>query len=334
MTQMHRLSRATKLILRDLGVSPSAVMRRVGLPDDFLSRDRLMVTTDQCFGLWEAIAEEAEREDLGLYIGQSVSAEMFEPALFAGLCSPDLQTAAERLAIYKRTLGPLTMTVDHDAEGMRLGFGSLSRPELPRELGTMEVSFWVKFAKMATRTPIKAQAVGLPYVPTNLDAYTEVFGCTPELSDGYSIRFSELDARRPFLTADASMWRFFEPELRQRLAELDESATTAERVRNALFELLPSGRGAIADVGRKLGMSSRTLQRRLKSEGVRFQEILGQTREQLARHYLTSTDMPGAEISFLLGFEDPSSFVRAFREWTGETPETVRAASRRRTAAN
>jgi AraC-like DNA-binding protein len=67
-------------------------------------------------------------------------------------------------------------------------------------------------------------------------------------------------------------------------------------------------------------------QRRLKVEGVSFRDVLNMTRERIARHYLRNSNMTGAEISFLLGFEDPNSFFRAFHGWTGTTPERARVA--------
>ena len=92
----------------------------------------------------------------------------------------------------------------------------------------------------------------------------------------------------------------------------------------ALLELLPSGSASIEAVSKRLGTSTRTLQRRLSREQSNFQAVLNKTREDLARYYLKTSDMSGAEISFLLGFEDPNSFFRAFHAWTGETPEKVR----------
>ena len=71
-------------------------------------------------------------------------------------------------------------------------------------------------------------------------------------------------------------------------------------------------------------MSERTLQRRLTEENQSFQSVLDQTREELARHYLRTTKLTAAEISFLIGFEQPSSFFRAFNDWTGQTPEQIR----------
>ncbi|XXT51298.1 AraC family transcriptional regulator [Sorangium sp. So ce542] len=61
-------------------------------------------------------------------------------------------------------------------------------------------------------------------------------------------------------------------------------------------------------------------------EGTSFQQILKETREALARHYLEKTSLPVAEISFLLGFSEPNSFYRAFRSWTGTTPDQARRA--------
>ncbi|MEO1056502.1 MAG: helix-turn-helix transcriptional regulator, partial [Actinomycetota bacterium] len=116
----------------------------------------------------------------------------------------------------------------------------------------------------------------------------------------------------------------FEPSLRTRLAEVDADASTTERVRAALVELLPAGSTAMRDVGRSLAMSTRTLQRRLAEEGTSFQAVLASTREALARHYLSNEAISTTEISFLLGYADPSSFYRAFHEWTGLTPERVR----------
>ena len=81
----------------------------------------------------------------------------------------------------------------------------------------------------------------------------------------------------------------------------------------------------MAAIASQLGVSTRTLQRRLQDEGQSFQGLLNQTREKLASHYLTHSSLSGAEISFLLGFEDPNSFFRAFHQWTGATPEAARA---------
>ena len=123
------------------------------------------------------------------------------------------------------------------------------------------------------------------------------------------------------------MWDFFEPGLKERLAELGSEASTAQRIRSVLLESLPSGKSAIADTANRLATSTRTLQRRLTAEGTSYQEVLDGVREELAMHYLKNSSLPSAQISFLLGFKDPNSFFRAFHAWSGSTPDSVRNGS-------
>ena len=99
-----------------------------------------------------------------------------------------------------------------------------------------------------------------------------------------------------------------------------------DRVKASLLELIPSGLVSMGAVAKKLGTSIRSMQRHLQQEETRFQIVLASTREQLARHYLERSTLSGAEIAFLLGFDDPNSFFRAFRNWTGVTPDQVRSA--------
>lgn len=134
-----------------------------------------------------------------------------------------------------------------------------------------------------------------------------------------SITFTAGDALRLFLTASEGMWRVFEPDIRQRLSELEATAASAERVRAVLLELLPGNTATIKNAATRLGLSQRSLQRRLAEEGVNFRGLVNSTRERLARHYLNTTSMSGGEIAFLLGFSDPSSFYRASHDWSGQT---------------
>lgn len=76
---------------------------------------------------------------------------------------------------------------------------------------------------------------------------------------------------------------------------------------------------------RHLTTSPRSLQRQLQFEGTTYQAVLAATREHLARHYLTRSAMTTGEIAYLLAYDDTNSFYRAFRTWTGTTPDTLRA---------
>jgi AraC-like DNA-binding protein len=88
--------------------------------------------------------------------------------------------------------------------------------------------------------------------------------------------------------------------------------------------MLPSGQSSIEDVANRLAMSKRSLQRHLADEAISYQDVLNDTRQELASHYLARSTISPGEISFLIGFQDTNSFLRAFKAWTGVTPGEYR----------
>jgi AraC-like DNA-binding protein len=315
-----------RLLLIDVGIQPANVLRRANLPGDLFGRQKALLNTDEYFRLWRGIEEEADDPTLPLRIGAAISVEAFDPPIFAALCSADLNTALERIARYKKLIAPMALHVNIGDKATTLKLEWLdSTVEPPVSLVATELVFFVQLGRIATRTRICPLAVTAPNPPEPRKDYAEYFGVDVQQGPSPVISFGAKDATLPFLTANEKMWDFFEPDLRKRLSELDASATTADRTRAALLELLPSGAASVTAVSERLGTSTRTLQRRLKQENRSFQTLLNETREELARHYLKTSNFSGAEISFLLGFEDPNSFNRAFHAWTGKTPEQARS---------
>ena len=98
------------------------------------------------------------------------------------------------------------------------------------------------------------------------------------------------------------------------------------RVENAISSGLPHGRVLGKDVARSLGMSERTLARKLSDEGLNFTEILQQLRRDLAVRYLDDHKLHISKIAWLLGFNEVSSFTHTFKRWTGKTPSQMRTA--------
>jgi AraC-like DNA-binding protein len=96
-------------------------------------------------------------------------------------------------------------------------------------------------------------------------------------------------------------------------------------VENAIAPLLPHGRAKADEIARQLGMSLRTLERRLESEGLTFAGILSELRADLAKRYLREEDLPISKIAWLLGYHDVSAFTHAFKRWTGKTPKEARS---------
>ncbi|MGC4087936.1 MAG: AraC family transcriptional regulator ligand-binding domain-containing protein [Polyangiaceae bacterium] len=315
-----------RLMLTDVGLVPSDVLRRASLPDDLFSRPQAVLNTEEYFRLWTSVEQQAGDPKIGLRLGSEISVEAFDPPIFAALCSRNLNEAFERLAKYKLLIAPATLHVDIGPRSTSVEIEWLDTTvDAPAALIDGELAFFVQLARIGTRARIHPTELWSPR-PRSKEVYLELFGVAPRKAQAPKVVFRAEDAALPFLTANAKMWDFFEPELKRRLSDLDESANLADRVRAALLELRPGGTTSMEAVSKKLGASARTLQRRLKDEGSTFQDVLNQTREELARHYLKNSRLTAAEISFLLGFDDPNSFFRAFHKWTGSTPEQARIA--------
>lgn len=320
-----------RALLKDAGLTPSDILRKAHLPDDTFSRVGIGLDTEEYVRLWHAIETGMNSPAFPLPLVEKVSAEVFDPPLFAAMCSTNMVQAVQRLARYKQLIAPMVLetAVDHDGI-LTVSPRWLPAMNIPTSLQVAELAFLLKLARLATRESIRALKVQLPQPPTGVQSghFTRFFGTGISHGEKPAISFCAIDALRPFLTVNDGMWQVFEPELRRRLSELDVTASTSERVGAVLLELLPGNEATIEKTAERLGMSKRTLQRRLEDEGANFRVLINTCRENLARHYLRNTSLPGYEIAFLLGFEDPNSFYRAFMAWTGQTPETAREAMR------
>ncbi len=324
----YRLAPAWRTVIADIGLNPADILRVAGLPEDLLSRSEILVGAGDFFRLWRAAESLCPSINLPLEAVRHASAESFTPPLFAALCSPNLAVALQRLATYKQLCAPMRIELETAVDGGRtasLRWIDPAEPP-PPTLSTMELAFIVRVARMGTRQEINPTEVTLPELPRDVPAYEAFFGVRLASGGPGAVTFSRETLQIPFLTSNDELWEAFEPNLRRRLATLQAVATTTDRVRAVLLESLPSGRANVAEVSARLGMSARTLQRRLRTEDSNFNALLAEVREQLARHYLSSTDLPCNEIAFLLGYEEPNSFFRAYHGWTGQSPERHRQA--------
>ena len=208
-------------------------------------------------------------------------------------------------------------------------FGAEPGIMLPTEYVGAELAFLVRLARLASKREIRPIAVEMVKPPASGE-YALFFGKPVRAGPFNRVVFSREDAKVPFLSANPSLFASFEPDLRARLDQLERAATWTDRVRAVLMEGLPSGHSDAGNAAKRLGISARGLQRKLAGEKTSFQTELRSLRRRLAESYLRDTELSSPEISFLLGYGDPNSFIRAFHIWTGTTPEAHRSAVRER----
>ncbi len=151
-------------------------------------------------------------------------------------------------------------------------------------------------------------------------------------SDSYRFRFAAAALDWPVLRASPALLSAFEAQAAAAIEVFSARRTrpVSEGVLRAVTEQLRGQAPAVDEVADALAMGVRTLQRRLEDEGSSYSALLDEARHALALRHLGRSDVPVAEIAFLLGFSEPSAFTRAFRRWTGDAP----TAYRRRAAAS
>ena len=139
----------------------------------------------------------------------------------------------------------------------------------------------------------------------------------------YSLHFDKPALERLLPTGNAEVARANDQVIMAYLAQLQRNDLVMQ-VKVALIERLPSGPVSKEQLSEALGVSLRTLQRKLADEGTSFKQLLDETRRDLAEGYIKNTQVSIGEITYLLGFSEVSNFSRAFKRWTGLAPAEFR----------
>lgn len=162
----------------------------------------------------------------------------------------------------------------------------------------------------------------------NQATFSDFFGCPVKFgADDNEIQFHKADLDLPLTTADTELYNILRQHCDMVLDRTPSSRTDIRvLVEGKIADRLSTGKANIDTVARDLGMSSRTLARRLGEVDTTYQKVLSNLRRALAERYLKDGAMTQAEISFLLGYSDVSSFAAAFKRWTGHSPGDVRRA--------
>ncbi len=121
-------------------------------------------------------------------------------------------------------------------------------------------------------------------------------------------------------SASSRLRDYFDLQCRELVSKLAANSSIVAQVRKRLILAMDGGDTSIEAVGKALGMSPRTLQRRIADEGTRYAQVLDDVRCELAKRYLTRATVSASEVAYLVGFTEPPAFFKAFKRWTGVTP--------------
>jgi AraC-like DNA-binding protein len=169
--------------------------------------------------------------------------------------------------------------------------------------------------------------------PAAVDArtYEEAWGCRVMFSQSQtSLTLSSAALDLPMTRACAEVSRIMERELMRFDHASRDVYSLTDRIRAELTRSPRAQLPSLPQLARRMGLGSRTLQRRLNEAGTPYRDLLRSVRESCARELLASPDTTLVEVGAQLGFSDASAFHKAFRRWTGQTPGSYRATQLRR----
>lgn len=326
------LSVATRAVLdacAALGLPTDEILAKAGISTALIGDADARIPAERADAVWVHAFALANDPNLALHAAEALPFGAYKVLDFIGANAPTIGEGLSRVARYFPIVDPRgSLSVAHD--------GGLCRVTMESVLGTLPApaqEYTLAALVLRSRASV-GQSWPLARVEFTFDAPPIV--AEHERIFSSEIRFNQTRAaivvpveawETPVSGANAALFGVLEDHASRLLAEVAplEPPGLLSRLRAVIREELRGGDIQAAHIARRLGLGERTLQRRLRDQELTFVEYLARCREQMAKEYLEEAGISLAEIAWLLGFADQSSFTRAFRRWTGKTPGEWRA---------
>jgi len=319
--------------LNEHGFDPS-VLRRLLSAVDLTDPDARVkeAIVEQAWQLAGAITRD---EALGVHLAEWLPRGALDLLEFAFRTSASLGSGLERLAHYGRILSDRVAAGMNDRQGGPV-FWVRDTATTPLHPGRAEfaLALALKLAREGTGTHVIPARISFAHrAPADDSEHRRFFDGPVHFEAGSnSMALSTIDASRPLLGADDVLAAIVRRRLDKALdsRERSDGGSFTTRVRRLLVQALGEGRSNADGVAQALGVSRRTLSRRLGEEGTSFSGILDSVREDAGKTLLQDRSLSIADIAFFLHYSEPAAFHRSFRRWTGQTPLTFRENARQK----
>ncbi|KQI67438.1 virulence regulating protein [Loktanella sp. 3ANDIMAR09] len=311
-------------ICRMLGVDWSEALIRAGIVATERNDHAFLVSADEYLRLWSALIDLSGAQDVSKLLGLRMAGGPAIPVLFALSTAPDFETGVTRMAAFKSLFGPMQFILSRSATAFTVRVApDVATAPLPASFSSPQIIYLHAQANALARHAIRPLRVCLPLPQDERARLEDTFGLIPEHGDA-ALTYSRADADTPFISDNPELWRATEADLQAQAMIQSKGLPLSDRVRATMLEAFSITEPTIAHVCGRLKLSRSTLLRRLGDEGVTFQSLLDETRKDLAIRYLVKSNLNNQQIAHLVGYRDPTAFQRAFRKWTGVTPQALR----------
>lgn len=283
--------------------------------------------------LWVALFREIERQTRNPAIGLDVAARLpvghWDTVDFMIAACPTVGAAIERI---ERYFALISSAVEHrtiiTAEHVAIRRVHSQHIERSRAATELSIAMIVRRLRALSSEPWTPLWVDFAHGPsTSVERYRQEFSCDVRFDrDADVIALPRAVWSLPTIQPQPELCEVLERHARILLERIPTAPDTHEtRVRAALVAMIPHGVPSLAQLAEKLSTSERTLQRRLEEEGAPYRTLVDRVRFELAQRYLADRTIALAEVSYLVGFDDPSAFSKAFRRWSGQSASQFRA---------
>ncbi len=309
------------------GLDGADLFAQLDLDYALLTNPDARIEQDQMTRLWELAVQVSGNQAIGLGMARIIRPAHFNVVGFALLSSTNLREGLARLVRYQRIIGEasdMSLKQSPDSYTLELHIHGDTVPASPQSHDAA-LAYLLAFFRWMTGSHIRPLQMGFVYEqPADTAAYDQLFQCPLSFgAKSYSMQFARdvMDAR--LASGNATLAQIHDQFAGDYLARFEQTRVT-HQTRQVLCRFLPQGEPKRQAVASALGMSTRTLQRRLQEEHTSFQQLLDETRRELAIQLLRQRRLTLLEVAYLLGFADPSNFFRAFKRWFGLPPGQYR----------
>jgi len=310
--------------LLTMGVDADAVLVRSGLKPEQLYDSQLRTSHAAQMLFWKAAEELSLDTDIGLHLGEHMPLFKGQILEYLFFSSANFGEGLKRMLNYQRLISDAIQATVVDATPQ--AYITFDFPAMPlRHLIECMTSVWIKFLKFVGEDRFKPVRIDFRHsISSNTHDYLRVYGCEVMANQSENrIYFPHETLSYRSLHTQPELFLVHEQIASQQLASIKRQDLIND-VQQHVASLLESGEVSLETVAKRLSINPRNLRSQLAEAGTSFSQVLNDYRHFLAKRLLAKTNESIAEIVYLTGFSEPSTFYRAFKRWEGLTPVEYR----------
>ncbi len=315
------------------GIDPDQMLADCQIPPQDFKDPESRISADRMAQVIEHCNQLLNRHDFAIEVAKQFHPNMFHALGYSMLSSNTLKDAFLRASRYKKVVSnTCLLNVKENSETLELNVDVFLYPDSKRPI----VNAQSLLAFMGTLLQFAREALNKPYSPLRIyvnrskphfddSPFREFFGC--ELiydSDKFAMEFDLATMNKPLMGSNPLLTQSHEKLIEEYILRLDKS-DIVQLVTHEIKTVISLGTPSQTDVAKNIGMSLRSLQRKLNDKHTNFRQVLEDTRRTLALDYISQHHLTYSEIGYLVGFSSISNFNRAFKRWTQCTPSEYRS---------